>query len=277
MSIQVLVATMHQKKDDYSLLDRLNVQSGAVVINQCNRDEIYTIEYKGNQIVWVDSTERGLSRSRNMAIRYADAEFCLLVDDDEILVPNYYDIIEKAFADNSSASIIRFQIAGIEKQFKRYPTNQQDMGFLKSMKISSVEIAFRRKAIIENNLKFDELLGSGAEFSHGEENAFVFDCLKHGLEIIYIPKIISKLHIGDSTWFDGYNKKYFIGSGASYVAMSRKLAGILILQFAVRRYSLYKSEMSFIKAICYMFEGKAAYIQMKRQRKTERLGIDNHK
>lgn len=265
MTVQVLVATMHQKENDYSLLDRLNIQSEAVVVNQCNRNEIHTIRHRGHQIVWIDSTDRGLSKSRNTAIRYAQADLCLLADDDEVLVPNYYDIIEKAFADNRFASVIRFQIDGVEKKFKSYPPKKQNIHFLRSMKISSVEIAFRRNRIIENNLAFDELLGAGAIFNHGEENAFLFDCLKRHLKILYLPIVISKLHIGESTWFQGYNKEYFLGSGAAYTAMSRTFAWILIMQFAIRRYALYRSDLSFLKAVCYMSEGKKSYLKLKQQ------------
>lgn len=263
MNVQVLVATMHQKRVDYSLLDRLNIQSGAVVVNQCDRDEVHKIEYKGNQIVWIDSTERGLSRSRNMALRYAEAEICLIADDDEVLVSDYSKMIERAFAENCTASMIRFQIDGIGKEFKRYPPNKQPIGFLKSMKMSSVEMAFKRNDIVEKNLVFDELLGTGAEFNHGEENAFVFDCLKKGLKIFYIPVAIAKLHIGNSTWFQGYNEKYFLGSGASYAAMSKSFAWLFIMQFAVRHYKLYKDEISFSNAVLYMFAGKKRYLHMK--------------
>lgn len=263
MSVQVLISTMNQPKDDYSLLDEMNIQSEAVVINQCDRDEKQVVEYKGYSIVWVDTTERGLSRSRNMAIQNAEAEICLLADDDEVLLPGYLQIIENAFQENTAASVIRFQVEGIEKEFKKYPIEKQNIGFLKSMKISSVEIAFRRSAILDNELRFDVLLGAGAEFNHGEENVFMFDCLKKGLKIAYVPTLIAKLHIGNSSWFQGFDEEYFISSGASYTAMSRDLSWILILQFAVRRYKRYRNEMSFSKAIKYMNKGKKKYLSVK--------------
>ena len=38
MTLQVLVATMHQT--DHSLLEKMNIQSDAIVVNQCNRNEV---------------------------------------------------------------------------------------------------------------------------------------------------------------------------------------------------------------------------------------------
>ncbi len=263
MSVQVLISTMNQPKDDYSLLDRMNIQSKAVVVNQCDRNKTQVIEYNGHSVAWVDTTERGLSRSRNMAIQNAEDEICLLADDDEVLISGYSQVIENAFYENEFASIIRFQIGGIEKEFKKYPIKMQNIGFLKSMKISSVEIAFRRNAVVDNEIKFDVLLGAGAEFNHGEENVFMFDCLKKGLKTIYVPALIAKLHIGNSSWFQGFNAEYFISSGASYTAMSRALSWILILQFAVRRYKRYRSEMSFFRAIKYMNKGKKQYLSVR--------------
>ena len=59
MKIQVLVATMCQ--NDHSLLERLNLQSDAVVVNQCNSDGKTLLKYKGYDILWIDSTDRRLS------------------------------------------------------------------------------------------------------------------------------------------------------------------------------------------------------------------------
>ena len=50
MEIQILVATMFQT--DYSLLDKINVQSDAVVVNQCDLDNINSFRYKNYNILY---------------------------------------------------------------------------------------------------------------------------------------------------------------------------------------------------------------------------------
>lgn len=127
------------------------------------------------------------------------------------------------------------------------------------MKISSVEIAFRLESIKKSGIIFNELLGAGAKYSSGEESAFLFECLKKGLKIYYVPEKIASLHIGNSSWFKGYNKEYFISKGAAFAAMSKKLCLILILQFAIRKYKIYKNNVTFIEVLKHMLNGRKMY------------------
>lgn len=261
MLIEVLISTMNQT--DFSLLDRMHIQSKAVVINQCGRREKSSISYKGNEILWIDSDEVGLSKSRNMALRNATGDICLLADDDEILADKYPEVIQSVF-ENTMFSAARFMVKGIETEFKRYGKSPCNVGYLKSLKMSSVEIAFRKDDIIKNEIFFDEALGAGSEFLMGEENAFVFSLLRKNLKIQYVPEVIALLHIGNSTWFTGYNEPFFIGRGAAFTAMSKKMAIPFIYQFAFRKRHLYCREMGTIKAIKYMLEGRKRYLSIER-------------
>ena len=51
MNVQVLVATMNQT--DYTLLKKMNIQTNAIVGNQCDKNEITEFEYNGHQIKWL--------------------------------------------------------------------------------------------------------------------------------------------------------------------------------------------------------------------------------
>ena len=73
--------------EDDSYVDSLNITGDAVVINQCDRDKKDThtrISAVGNdqRITYIETRERGLSRSRNMAKAAADADVCFLWDND---------------------------------------------------------------------------------------------------------------------------------------------------------------------------------------------------
>ena len=48
MKIQVLVATMHQT--DHSLPEKMNIQTDAIIINQCDRNEYEEFTYNGHTI-----------------------------------------------------------------------------------------------------------------------------------------------------------------------------------------------------------------------------------
>jgi len=104
LNLQVLVATMHQ--NDHSLLEKMNIQSDAIIGNQCNRNEIEEFNYNGNTIKYLSFPERGVGLNRNNALMRATADICLFADDDVRYVDNYKDIIIEAFEQNPKADMI---------------------------------------------------------------------------------------------------------------------------------------------------------------------------
>ncbi len=259
--IQNLVATMHQK--DHSLLERLRLQTDAVVVNQCDTESEEQFLWNGNQILWINTKERGLSKSRNRALKAATAEICIITDDDMVYRDGYAEMVAKAFDEHTKAELLRFEVEGIEGVFKNYSHQPGKLNLLGSMKVSSVEIAFRREAILQKGIWFDELVGAGTQFPMGEENAFLFNCLRNKLKLYYIPQVVADLHIGQSTWFEGFTEKQFLGRGAAFTAMDRRLSGVLICQFALRKYKKYRKNMSLFKAIGYMNKGRKLYLEKK--------------
>lgn len=258
MNLEVLISTMHQT--DYSLLERIGLRSDAVVVNQCDRESEEDFNFDGYRIIWINSTQRGLSRSRNMAIKHSTADVMLLVDDDEMLKPDYVQTILDGFRKYPDATVIGFQIHGIEEKFKDYSLTERKVGYFRSMKMASAEIAISRERLNKTQVRFNERIGAGTKYLMNEDNTFLFDLLGQKQRIYYVPIVIADLHIGVSTWFSGFNKQYMVARGAGFAAMSKRWSGMLILQFAVRHYNLYSEEMTMLTAIRYMFNGKKEYL-----------------
>ncbi|MGL4992020.1 MAG: glycosyltransferase [Sarcina sp.] len=254
MEFEILVSTMDKNEE---LIKKMNIKSPCLIINQCKENQ----EIKNQQYRIIKTKTKGLSISRNLALNNAKGKICLLADDDLIYKNDLEKIILDSFNKDKGYDLIAFQVEGIDRVFKNYKNKEKKIGYLHSMKISSVEIAFRLDSIRAKNIEFDELLGSGAEFSMGEENAFLFKCLKAGLKIKYIPIKIADLYVGNSSWFNGYNEKYFISRGAAFTAMSRRTTNLLILQFAIRKYNLYCKNINFINTLRYMNSGKKKYLK----------------
>ena len=101
--MQVLVATMHQT--DHSLLEKMNIQSDAIVVNQCNRNEVERFMYNGHQILWMSLNERGIGLSRNTALMRATADIILFADEDVRYKDGYAQVIESAFEKNRNADM----------------------------------------------------------------------------------------------------------------------------------------------------------------------------
>lgn len=261
LNFQVLLSAMHLEDEKY--IDGLNITSDVIIINQCDIDEEKEIvreneDGKKQIISLINSTDRGLSRSRNLAIRNASADICVLCDNDVVYEKDYEEKIISAFEKHEDADIIVFYIKRKEKPVPNFDKEKR-MGYLSVLKIFSPEIAFRRESVAD--IKFDEDFGAGSsKYIMGEENIFLYDALKKRKKIYYVPTKIAELKEVESTWFAGYDKTFFISRGANYCAMSRFFSHFLILQFALRKKELYKDKMSTAKAIKFMYAGRKEYL-----------------
>ena len=260
--VQLLVSTMNKK--DLSWFYKLNPTSDAVIINQCGSNGKKVIKSASNDILWIDSDDIGLSKSRNEALENATGEYLVITDDDLEYIDGYDEIICNAFEKKMNADIIAFQVEGIERVFKKYGKRAKKLSYLSSLHVSSVEIVIRKSSIKKSSVRFAEEFGAGAKYRMGEENIFLFDCLKAGMNIYYEPQVIAKLHMNESTWFNGFNKKYFLDRGA----VSRKLYGnimglFMIMAFAIKNHKKYKPTMNIIRALRCMAEGYIEFGKVK--------------
>lgn len=256
MELEILISCMHQS--DASIIKRTNIQTDVVVVNQCSTVAQKAFEFSNEfgktcRALFINTNERGLSRSRNMAIRNASADICLFCDDDEYLDSNYSEIILSEFEKNASIDVIAFII---DRPRKNYSKNRSKVGYLKALHISSVQIAFRRSKILSKNISFNEKMGSGTGNGSGEEIKFLYDCLHAGLKILYVPISIGRLVSEDSQWFSGYDKTYFINRGwANKMIFGTFMASLYNIYFSIAKYKLYRTNVSFVKSLYYQFNG----------------------
>lgn len=257
MKIEVLVSTMHQ--EDFSLVKKMNIQTDALLINQCNK-----VGYEEKCFPWgrarmFSFTERGLSKSRNKTIENSNADICIIADDDVVYENNYKNTVSIAYNKYPEADIIAFDVMSSNKERPIASMKEGNVGFYKSMKISSVQITFKRKSLIDNNISFNELFGAGSKYFGGEENILLTKCVRKGLKLKYIKEKLAIVKQAKSTWFRGFDEDYFKTKGAVFYEMSPGLSGLLIAQFALRKLSLYHKETSFINAYRYMLRGLKEY------------------
>lgn len=202
MRLQVLLSAMNLKDESY--VDTLNITSDAVVVNQCSKQSPYAdtvrdpsglvnpslsierikrenINGDTHEVVFIESSERGLSRSRNMAIEKAEADICILCDNDVEYVSGYERLILRAFEKHKDADVLVFYIRRKEKPVPNYQREKR-MGYLSVLKIFSPEIAFRRGNI--KDIRFDTLFGAGAGFRWERRISFSMTALKRGKRYI---------------------------------------------------------------------------------------------
>jgi glycosyltransferase involved in cell wall biosynthesis len=253
--MNVLVSAMHLISWDY--IETLNITTDTIIVNQCDSDSIESLEDSGRKIKFICSTERGLSRSRNMAIRKATSDICILCDNDVEYIPGYEKIIENKFETYRDADIVVFFIKR-DATSKPYAKQDCKMNHKLALKVFSPEIAFRKKSLEEHNIIFNEEFGAGSTYMMGEENIFLYECFRKKLKIYYCPVEIAQLRYVESTWkINGRNEKFFKDKGACYYAMAPRISTFLNLQFVIRKRRLYS--MSPIVAFKYMEVGKSEY------------------
>ena len=238
IKVCVLISCMHQK--DHSIVERSNIQTDAVVVNQCDEDSVDEYSFVNKQgrtcnVKFINTTERGLSKSRNMAINNAIGDICLICDDDEVLDDEYEDTIIKAFREYGEEAIaFRLDYEGKHFEEKTCVYNNFNCG-----RLSSVQMAFKRDAIVRNGVRFDSLMGAGSGNGAGEENKFVHDLIKNGVKVRYVPRHIGRVNVGESSWFNGYTDKYFQDMGWAGRRIYGKVYGFLFLAyFSVRHHNL---------------------------------------
>ena len=257
MRLEVLISCMYER--DFSIVRRTNIQTDVVVINQCDKDSVVESFFvnKDNErcrIKFINTTERGLSRSRNLAINSASADVCLICDDDEELCDNYEEIILDAFKSIPTADIVAFNL---ERPSKKPFTSIHKLSGFEAYKVSSVHIAFRLNSVLDKKICFDVMLGSGSGNGGGEDTRFMRDCRNKGLEQWGHTSYIGILKdTGNSRWFHGYNKQFFIDSGWT----TRRVFGDAIsiaklLHFTIKHWKEYRADVSLFDALRYSFIG----------------------
>lgn len=251
LKLEIMISCMNQK--DCSLVEKSGITSDVILINQCEAEGIYR-ENKPNQVIRrIDVTDRGLSKSRNLALNYAKGDIGLLCDDDEEFMPDYERMIITAFQELPDADVIAFKIANQESRLKNHI---QRLNFFTCLRVASWQIAFKTQSIRAKGIYFDEFMGAGTGNGGGEENKFLHDCLKAGLKLYYVPREIAVVAQKQSTWFYGFNKKFFYQRGtATRYMLGAPLAFLYAIYYILMKLQMYRNTISPASAFISMVHG----------------------
>ena len=257
MTLEVLISCMHQK--DTSIVASSNIQTDVVVVNQCDKEELIEEQRKNLngelfRVRMFNTLERGLSKSRNMAIRNAESDICLFCDDDVLYKDDYANVVLSAFEKYPDSDVILFNIGNLCRKPIRKPTR---VNYISALKVASLQIAFRRKRMLEKDIFLDESMGSGTGNGGGEEAKLIYDCLRSGLKVFSVPDMIASVDKNSpSLWFRGYNPMFLIKKGwATRKIMGRFWGVFYAASFAIRKYKEYKNDCSFIQAFWCLMNG----------------------
>jgi len=227
-SVEVCVATMH--REDFSLLDYLNIQTDCIVGNQCDKNETVEFERCGRKVKWISTTDRGVGLNRNTAFMRTKSDIVLFSDDDMIFDDGYEETVLRVFNENEKADVVIFNIK--EKVRKRRETTKNH--YTKKIGYGAARIAVRRESVQMHAISFNLHFGGGTAHSHGEDTLFLADCVRKGLKILCVTDSVATLtEERESTWFKGYDDKYFFDKGVLIAAAGAPFSHLRGLKFAL--------------------------------------------
>jgi len=255
--VEIVMATMNQK--DFSLLKKLNIKCDVLLANQTDINAYYEMKTPYYTARMVSTTTKGVGVNRNIGLAYSKGEILMFADDDFVYSEDMPETVERAFLELPNADVIIFGVDITKKgeTIQRMLHKTGKLPVFKSMKYGTHAIAIRRMSLLRENLKFNELFGGGCIYSHGEDSDFIFKCYRKGLKVYAYEYILGTTAKDESTWFKGFDEKYFYDAGA----LSNNTFGILsfahILRLAIKAKS--KDNMSFWKKLSVMFAGYKNY------------------
>lgn len=253
MKFEVLLSCMNQK--DLGIIKKSHLLDvNTLIVNQCevSNEKIITDHAQIHKMIC--SPDKGLSRSRNRALRGAHGELCLISDDDEVFYENVAYKVETAYDHLPDADVICFKFDYPDR--KKWPNKIKKINRFSALKVISWQISFKHRSIVDAGITFDERFGSGTAIGSGEENIFLCDCLRNGLHVYYVPIVLGKVDPSESQWQAGYNRKSFYSHGMkSYRILGSFWGWIYCMYFALSKYRFYRGKYSIVTAIRDMYEG----------------------
>ena len=197
MKVEVLASVMNTTLPE--TVEHMNLQSDAVIINQCDRlayEEMKIAGHGGSAeadpqeeylIRYYSFPERGIGRSRNEAILRAEGDICLFSDADIVYEDGYEAAILAEFEKNPEADMIIFNITVEEERRTYHITERKRVHWYNCGRYGAVSFAIRRDRLLESGITFSLLFGGGAKCSNGEDSLFLTEFIKKGYLLIWHP------------------------------------------------------------------------------------------
>ena len=253
MSVQLLISCVNENIE--ALLTKAQLNSPAIIVNQCNRDAEEHFDYQGQKIDVYHCNERGVGKSRNMALSKADTDICLFGDEDIVYVEGYEKLIEEEFAAHPEADGILFQVEVTPE--RRTYTNDAwgKVSLMNCGRYPAYSMAFRTEKMHQTGVKFSLLFGGGAKYSNGEDSLFIRELIKAGMQIYKSPVQIGEEIPRPSTWFTGYHEKFFFDRGVLYHFLYGALAAVWGFRFVFTKKNEICKDIPWVKAYGILLKG----------------------
>ena len=253
MSVQLLISCVD--KNIPELVQKLQLESPAVIVNQCSEEKEEHLQVSGFPVDIYYKKERGVGRSRNLALSKADKDICLFGDEDIVYVRGYEALIEAEFAAHPEADGIMFQVE-VTPERKTYQNDAWGkVNLWNCGRYPAYSMAFRREKLQATGVKFSLLFGGGAPYSNGEDSLFIRQLIKAGMKIYKSPVCIGEEIPRPSTWFTGYHEKFIFDRGVLYHFLYGAAAPVWGFRFVFTKRKEMCQDIPWTKAFMLLLKG----------------------
>lgn len=257
--LEILCVTMHQT--DFIKIQQMNIHSDVFFANQADKTAYEELEFEGHKARMLTTDTRGVGINRNMCLQYAKGEICLFADDDVTYCDDMEEKVLAEFAAHPDADIMIFHLdAGEQRKQISYPQTKKCRGLYR-MPWGAVRVAFRLSAVRKANMWFTTLFGGGCIFPSGEDSMWLTEARRKGLTFYVSKETIGNVDMSMSSWFTGYDERFFFGKGACCAAMHGAMAG-LWSQYYLLRYRK-AGKLTTAQKRKWMGLGRQGYAQMR--------------
>lgn len=253
MKVEVLASVMDQCPD--AIAERMRLDSDAVIINQCDRLDYEEKAFGEHTLRFFSFPDRGVGRSRNEAILRARGDICLFSDQDIVYEPGYAEAIRKEFQSRPDADMILFNITIKEDRRTYHIAKRRRVRWYNCGRYGAVSFAVRRESLLALGVTFSLLFGGGARYSSGEDSLFLREFMKKGGRVYTAPVTIGREETEASTWFEGYNEKFFYDRGVLYRYLYGGMDWLIAIRFLLVHRKKLCAEAGFGQCLRWMRDG----------------------
>ncbi len=247
MKLEMLISAVNA--NPIPLIKGMKPECDSVLINQCDTDGDEELRYGNFSIKVFFRKERGVGRSRNLALANANADVLLFSDEDICYRKGYAKAVLEEFQEHPEADILLFNVNVCKERQTYWNDSFHRVKWYNCGRYPAYSIAIRKDKLQSVGVKYSELFGGGAKYSNGEDSLFLKQCADKGLKLYASTVIIGEEIPRESTWFHGYTEKFFFDRGVLFAYLYGKMAKVWAIRFVLTKKEMLQGEI----------KGKQAY------------------
>ena len=266
--LEILISTMNRNSLDF-LIPMFPFchfsEFSILIVNQTQENNLLHSDFLSVRVI--NSFEKGLSKSRNLALKNAIGKIVLIADDDVVYKKDFDTKIVQAYNQYDYKVGISFCI---EKPngllYKKYLQNaKMNLSLIELFNVLSIEISLNKLIFDTLGVKFDEYFGLGSTFEMGEEAIFLSDIKGQNQQIAFVQSVIA-IHpeISSIEKIDFEQRYYIQGAFLSRVLKANYFTGLAAKLF----FDLKQKKLKFNQipdAIKNANQGKTDYYKLKKK------------